>query len=237
MNKVSLTNGNKSRTFLYESGSALIYVIIAVALFGALTLTLSRQSQTGEVGTMRAEDVELAASRILTTAAQVESAVKQMTFSGSTIADLDFSLPGQAGFNAGSSVHKVFHPAGGGLSLPQLDDKAKAQISTDPPSAWYLGRFNNVEWTDSIGTDVVLVAHQISQSVCANLNEKLTGSAAIPALSGATLRDILISDSFHGGSNADFDSANCGACNNQPAMCVSDTGVTAYSFYSIILGR
>ena len=57
---------------------------------------------------MRAEDIALATTRILTVAAQVDSAVQQMTFSGSTIANLDFVLPGQAAFNTGSDIHKAF---------------------------------------------------------------------------------------------------------------------------------
>lgn len=225
---------NKART---ECGNALIYVLIAIALFAALSFTLARQTNNNqEAGTLRPEEVELAASRVLGYAAQAQSAIDQMFYTNTTIAELDFTLPGQAGFNTAPHVDKVFHPGGGGLTPGRLDPKVIAETSTNPPAGWYAGRFNNVEWTPSTGTDVLLVAHQINAEICADLNLKITGSTAIPALSTG-LNVALIDGQFHSSSNADFEVSDCPLCEGYSTLCVSDAGATTYSFYNIVAGR
>ena len=77
-----------------ESGNALIYVLIAIALFAALSFTLARQSDTGEAGTLSDERAELYATQIISYAAQTKSALDQMLFIGTDIDDLDFIAPG-----------------------------------------------------------------------------------------------------------------------------------------------
>ena len=158
------------------SGNALIYVLIAIALFGALSFTLSRQTANNqEAVTMAAEEVELSAVRVLTYSAQVENVINQMLFIGSQYDDLDFVRPGEASFDTQPLSDKVFHPSGGGLTGKALESKVVAQIDNNPPAGWYLGRFNNVEWSDTSEEDVILVAHQIRQDICSYINGTLTG--------------------------------------------------------------
>ncbi len=228
---------NKSRTKA-EAGNALIYVLIAIALFAALSFTLSRQTNNNqEAGTLRPEEVELAASRVLSYAAQAESSIDQMMYTNTTIDELDFILPGEATFDDAPLVNKVYHPGGGGLVPGKLDPKVIAQVNTTPSAGWYLGRFNNVEWTGSTGTDVILTAHQLHRDICADINLKITGSPTIPAVSGGTLQSYLVDVRFHSGSNADFEIADCIDCADYNALCVSDTGSNIYSFYNIIKAR
>lgn len=233
------SNGNKSRTFLRSSterGNALFYVLIAVALFAALSLTVSNQNNTQEAQTLGAEQVELLAAQIMGQSSQIENAIQQMTFTGSTISDLDFTLPSATGFNTGSNIHKVFHPSGGGVTLNPLDEKAIEQLSASPPAGWYLGRFNNVEWTKTTGTDVLLVAYQISEDTCASINQKITGSRSIPALSGQ-LRIFLVDEDIHPASNQDLNASDCPTCEGYSALCVSTPGLTAWAFYNIVAAR
>lgn len=185
---------------------------------------------------MTPQDIELATSRILSTAGQIESAVQQMTFSGGRIDDLDFTLPGQADFNTPPNYNKVFHPEGGGVTFPQLDSKAKAEISSDPPAGWYIGRFSNVEWSETPKEDIILTAHQISEDVCAYINEKLTGSTAIPALS-VDLNRVLIDTAYHGVGQSELNTTTCADCDGYAALCVSNNDATAFGFYSLILSR
>lgn len=241
MKAVFHSKRNKSRTFCgqqNERGGALIYVLIAVALFAALTLTLSRQNTSTDTEGMRPHDLELATGRVLATAGQIDGAIQQMTFSGSRIDALDFTLPGQAGFDTPPNRHKVFHPEGGGVTLPQLDSKVKAEVNSNPPAGWYVGRFSNVEWTEKADEeDIILTAHQISEEVCAAINEKMRGSSDIPAIASGTLAAILIDDALHSGSNSDFLIARCPDCEGINTLCISDVGGTMFSFYNIIMPR
>src|SRR5690606_25556368 len=109
---------------------------------------------------------ELYATQLISYAAQARSAIDQMLFTASTSIDqLDFTPSNDIAFDTGTLIHKVYHPQGGGLNPGKLPAEAIAQVTTDPVAGWYLGRFNNVDWTASASEDVVLIAYQISAEI------------------------------------------------------------------------
>ncbi|MGB4107577.1 MAG: hypothetical protein WBK55_07255 [Alphaproteobacteria bacterium] len=226
-----------------ERGNALIYVLIAIALFAALSMTLGRQSDTGEASDLSDDKAELYATQLISYTAQAKSALDQMIFSGGAIDDLDFALPGSGTYNAGTmadKIKRVYHPDGGGLLAARLPPAATPYTGSDPAVGWYMGRFNNVEWTKTAGTDVMLVAYGIDERVCARINEKVTGSTAIPQMSG-TIRNLMIDDVYHTGINADLTTLPgtpvCTACNKVSALCVEDQAGDIYGFYTVLLDR
>ena len=68
-----------------ERGNAMIYVIIVIALFAALTFIMSRQSDTGEGGAVTSEKVNIDVTSILQTAARVQQGIEQMTYTGAAL--------------------------------------------------------------------------------------------------------------------------------------------------------
>ena len=224
-----------------ECGNALVYVLIAIVLFAALSFTLSRQTDTGEAGELSDTRAELYATQLISYAAQAKSAVDQMIFTGANIDDLDFIDPSDPTFNSGTQKdrsNRVFHPEGGGLVKGRLPDDALAQISSNPVAGWYIGRFNNVEWTPTTADDVILTAYQIDKAICEKINEKITGSTNIPAL-GSDMNTVLVDDVFYSGTNADLTtdptgSPVCGDCHQMRSLCVQNAGQSAYSFYTVI---
>ncbi len=216
----------------------MIYVLIAVALFAALSFVLSRQTDSSESGTLAEEKIELQSTQIIQTASHIQQAVNRMAYTGSEIDDLVFTIPDDGlAYATPPHIHKVFHPEGGALTLPQLPTEAVNQVNTDPAPGWYMGSFNNVEWTQTTGTDVILVAHQIDQTICARINEKLTGSAVIPTLT-VDINKILIDATLHTNApNNDLDIAECAACDGRPTLCVSNAAGTMWSYYSVIEQR
>lgn len=230
--------GNAAR--VNERGNALIYVLIAIVLFAALSFTLGRQTDTSEAGALSDERAELRATQLISYAAQAKSVVDQMLFAGADIDDLDFMDPSDPNFNAGTQLdraNRVFHPEGGGLVLGQLPEDTIAQVDTNPVAGWYIGRFNNVEWTESPGEDVILVALQISRPVCEKINEKINGSTVIPTIVG--LRTSLVDDSFHSSTNANLltdptGTPNCAACHGIASLCVINNAGNKYAFYTVV---
>lgn len=224
----------------------MIYVIIVIALFAALSFLLTRQSDTGETGTVSREKVNIAATQIMQTAAQVQGAIQQMTFAGNaTLADIDFIPPSDATFNDPPTSLKAFHPDGGGITLPKIPPDALASGgATTPPPGWYIGRFNNVEWSapDAFGApiqDVVIVAYQITKPVCERINQQLTGDPTIPVLTTDLRMPFIESPLYHNGGNVDFMIASCTvrSCEGVPALCVENSSNNAWAFYSLILGQ
>ena len=222
-----------------ESGNALIYVLIAIALFGALSFTLARQTDSGEAGTLSNERAELFATQLISYAAQARQITDQMVFTNTDIDDLDFVLPGIAAFNTAPHIDKVYHPEGGGLMQAKIPEDIMTAGVAAPPSGWYLGRFNNVEWTASASQDVILIAYQISQEVCEKINEKINGSTAIPTMTDS-IKEVMIDDATIGygvGTNTDLTTDPgdiCPDCNNMPMLCVENQAQNAYGFYTIL---
>lgn len=229
-----------NREHNYETGNALIYVLIAIALFAALSMTMGRQNDTGEASTLAPEKAELYATQLISYAAQAKSAVDQMMFSGAKIDDLDFALPNSTDYNSGDTADKikrVYHPDGGGLMANALPDVAVDYDGTDPGPGWYMGRFNNIEWTKTAGQDVILVAYGINEIVCQKINEKVTGATDIPQM-GNTIRNLMIDDEYHTGTNTDLmtdaGTPNCAECHKMSSLCVEDQSPGIYGFYTVI---
>jgi hypothetical protein len=98
-----------------------------------------------------------------------------------------------------------------------------------------MGRFSNVEWTPTTANDVLFVAYDISQSICAALNKKITNSTAIPIISGAEAERFFVNTSYGGGGNMNFMKANCAACDGYPSLCIGDSSdAHHYTYYNII---
>ncbi len=219
-----------------QRGNALIYVLIAIALFAALSFTLSRQSGTDEASDMDASRANFYATQLISYATQAKSVVDQMTLTGTDIDAIDFILPSDPAFNTAPHIDKIYHPEGGGLSRKTLTAGAVTQNITDPVAGWYLGRFNNVEWTASVSDEVILVAYQISRLVCEQINRTVNGSIAIPTM-GDSIRQTMIDASLYTGSNTELttDAGDiCPECDRATSLCVENQGQDAYAFYTIL---
>jgi hypothetical protein len=226
-----------------ESGNALIYVLIAIALFAALSMTLGRNTDTSETASLSGDRAQIMAGQIQAYAAQVKSALDQMEFSGTSADKYIFTPPTDAAFETEDpppnpvirNIYKVYHPSGGGIvpgTLPS--DSTIASPSTDPAPGWYMGRFNNIDWTGA-AEDVVLVAYQINREICEKINNTLKGTTAIPVMTD-TIPNVFIDEAVHTGTNVDLTTGagqKCPDCHNVASLCVQDSA-GHYGFYSVV---
>lgn len=229
----NISGQHKNRKRQSERGNALVYVLIAIALFAALSFTLARNTDSNEAGTLSEDRAELYATQLISYAAQAKSSVDQMLFQGIEIDDLDFTLPEDSDFNNDPTIYKVYHPDGGGLIPTTIPQNAKNEVTSSPAPGWYMGRFNNIEWTSSTDQDVLLTAYQIAKPVCERINFTVTGNTSIPAISSGAMSDYLVPDSF----DADLTSARCPGCGDYASLCISNTSGSAFAFYSIIAAQ
>lgn len=224
-----------------QSGNATIYVLIVVALFAALAFTVTRQNDSSEGSGLSAEKADIIAAQLMAYPYQVKQAIDMMTMTGVDVSALDFTQPGQPNFDTAPNANKVYHPGGGGLIMARLPDEGVAQTSTTPVSGWYLGMFNNYEWTQSAAADVMLVAYQIKREVCERINHRLFGNTDIPAL-GSSIPALLIDKEnppgtpVHPTNNvAEFNLAQCADCKEKPAICVTDG--SRFGYFTLIINR
>lgn len=218
-----------------EGGNAMIYVLLALALIGILTASLVSQDSTGG-DDLSKDQVTFQMNEILTYASDAQASVDRMIMGGVDAGSIDFVRPNASSFNTAPNGSKLFHPAGGGLNYKSGEPEIFTGMSTPPPAGWYIVRFNNLEWTPTATQDIMAVAYQISQPVCAAINKKLTGSATIPAYTG-NLSQGFVGTLYGAGSNVNVTNATCPGCTGKPALCISNTGVTAWAFYSILEAR
>lgn len=226
-----------------QAGNAMIYVLIAIVLFAALSLIVARQGDDSESSALSTQRANIVAAQLIATSMQLKQGVDQMLYSGSNADTLDFVTPDdEPAFSAGTNqADKVFHPAGGGIILQPIPSDAVNQVSADPPARWYIGRFLNVEWTSTTAEDVIMVAHQVNEQVCRSINEKILGSPT-PLISSINPRDILIDDVAHNGSNpGTWLTASCPTCAGKISACMVGPseipGRNIYSFYSLVISR
>lgn len=220
-----------------NSGNAVVYVLIALALFGALSLTLSRQSEQADSSELDAQLVELYSTKTIQYANTAKNVIDQMLSYGTSITELDFVLPSQSSFDDSPYLHKLYHPSGGGLNYTRAESEIFSGTGADPAPGWHIG-YNDVEWTPSTTEDVILTAHLIDESICAALNEKMSGSPDIPTVLGTgEPKDYLIDDSLHTSTNATFTSVVCSDCDGYPSYCVTNTAGDEWTFYNILVAR
>lgn len=219
-----------------QSGNVMVYILIALALIAALTVALSRQSDTGgdDLSHEQAEILSAQAMGYVTTVANI---VNQMVITGIEPQDIDFVRPDASAYNTPPHWQKIFHPDGGGLILQTAGSSLFPSSTATPAPGWYLGRFNNIIWTPSSAPDIILAAHNIPEGVCARINRKITGSADIPTISARPLADYFVDASVSGGgSNSPLTVSACAECEERAALCVADGPRTQFTFYTIIEG-
>lgn len=210
-----------------ESGNALIYVLVAIVLFAALSFTLTRSTDTDEAAYLDDDRAELYASEIIAYAATAQSAVNQMLFSGSSIDDLDFILPSDANFDTGSDIHKLFHPQGGGLNYRAL----RSEQVVDSTGGIYVTK-KNVEWTASTGTDAVLAFYRLRNAICTKLSVKIDNTLHAPS-NVNVIDNIFVNQ----GDSDILNTTTCPTCEDKFTAVIENSANSSCTFYTVLADR
>ncbi len=224
----------KNKT-LSQRGNAMIYVLIALALFGFLTMTLSRSNDQADGQDIDDEQAALYATELIEYVASAQNAVDMMVASGSEINDLNFVNPTSVGFNTTPPKHynKVYHPQGGGLSYKGNSyDEAFFSGGT---RGWQNMTVTNVEWTSTPAHDIIFTFMDINPKLCAYINKKITDSIIIPTSNAVSFNSLFRENAS--GTPVDFIVADCANCEGFPSLCISNSTATQFHFYNIIAAQ
>ena len=221
------------------SGNILFLILIAVALFAALSYaaTYSNRNSSSSSNT---ESFLIASSEIVQFGASLESAITRMRIQNKCAAtDISFERPPFDGSDADYvngaspadfSCH-VFHPNGGrtvAVTVPQNanDGRDWAYIETR-----VLGIGADQTACAPSCHELVLVLGGLTQGVCQNINRKLIGNTTIPVQDdGTNYENKKYDGTFNAG--ADIDGGAAGV----PSMCTEDAG-GVYYYYRVLLER
>lgn len=231
-----------------EKGNVLFLILIAVALFAALSYAVTQSTRSGS-GTADAEQALLSGASMTQHPTAMRTSIIRMVLGGIDISNIVFDAP--ANFASMSDLEAaVFHPTGGGAVFQQ----APADIMAGTAQGTW---FYNANWDIPLigidgggGNDLIAFLPGISSAVCRNVNEEFsldtTGctmtDGIIPDLDASTtqanIRDNYTEgDTFPVGDQEDITSVGCTVFSGQPSGCFNDTDNNEYVFYSVLLER
>lgn len=238
-----------------ENGNVLFLILIAVALFAALSYAVTQSTRSG-TGTADKEQALLSSASMTQYPTAMRTSIIRMVLGGTDVSNIYFNAP--ANFSDLSDVGTgVFHPLGGGAVFQQAPADVMAGASQ---GTWFF----NANWDvpeigidGPNGNDVIAFLPNVSSVVCLSVNEELAINTAgclmsdglIPDLDAVntTEANIRYSHTFGLGDSTTFPSGDqenisstgtgCNAFNGQPSACFYDSDSDEYVFYSVLLER
>jgi hypothetical protein len=245
----------KKREFNTESGNVLFLILIAVALFAALSYAVTSSTNSGG-GNANDESTLVNSASITQYPAGIKTAMIRMQVSrgvATPAADSDLT-DGDDGFlfnkpadfddvQTADEYRAVFHPNGGGASYVS----AASGVLTEGAAGDWL--FNMDFEVEDIGTtaagipgnDIIAFLPDVTSSICDRLNEEV-GIASTPVLSGA----ISITDNLEVDSNISTANPAANAIGTQlgaadldgsPYGCFRNGAGNEYVYYHVLIER
>ncbi len=168
-----------TKTHKNERGNVLFLILIAVALFAALSYAVTSSSRSG--GGNASDETSLVKSAQITQypSSVRTSIIRMMVSNGVDATDLEFNAPSDFADCTGAPTtysQCVFHPAGGGASMITMSTDVMAGASA---GIWYftanyeIADIGTSEGGDPAGNDIIAFLPGISDGVCARINEEL----------------------------------------------------------------
>lgn len=185
-----------------QNGNALWFILLVVALFGALTATLSRNtSSVNQAGNI--EQARVKAASILRYSTAVQTAINQMMLRGISENELDFEEFGEdhTNTNCENDDCKVFNTSGGGLSYRKLSSVISEDLDTDTnwiASAQNLVYLAGCDEKSSDCTDLLLIAPNIPRALCMQINtlQNITNTNNEPPKASVFLTNIAFDGTY-----------------------------------------
>lgn len=178
----------KNKNFGSENGSAIVWILVAVALFAALNFAFSGNSRNS-TSMLDDAEAEAYANQIIQYGNEVKQAVKRLQLRGCSDTEISFENNIISGYTnpnspADKSCH-VFDIAGGGLNWKEVPSNA---LDSSFSSSNGFGNFlfpNSVK-VEGIGTtcenddcvELMITTAYLTKKICEQMNETLNISSA-----------------------------------------------------------
>ena len=235
-----------------ETGNVLFIILIAVALFAALSYAVTQSTRGGGAGADKESNlVDSAVLQQFT--AGLRGAITRMTVNGVAQTDLEFNPPSDFSNLTSPSVG-VFHPTAGTIIYELSPTGVMDQAGSNPDGKWIFTMnfevkniVTNVPGS-SDGNDILAMLPGVKKVICEQINLKLgLPISPFPTVTGVTYSSDLISnynayymdndyvvpssEIIIGGGAADS------ALEGTNEGCYYESVAAAYVYYSVIAGR
>lgn len=241
-----------------ESGNVLFLILIAVALFAALSYAVTQSTRSG-AGDTASETNLISSAQLTQYPAGIRTSVVRMLIGGVAVDDLLFNSPSD--FGAGKDIPEgdaleqraVFHPQGGNATY-QFAPLDVLSIPSPIPANYEAGQwFYNAEVqiqnigltsaTTNAGNDIVAFLPYVSTGICRRMNEEVGMSATtIPEDADIAIADVKKSIVDTSSPSTDFQTASGLILNGdgneligQPFGCFATSDATPVNVYYHVL--
>lgn len=211
-----------------ESGSAIIYIFIGVALFGALMFMFSRGGSQN-TSSLTGQQSSISASDYISRGRSLESGVQKVINAGCSENEISFDPPpytANTNSNAPTDYHcHVFHPNGG---------KMNSELFSD----WKFSSHASIDQAGTDYTEIIGYVDGLDATICQKINDLLeNGFTTIPVESG-----YVFDAQFDGTSPTDLGTVSWivsadTAARNKTSGCIDTDTHTPYIYYSTVLVR
>jgi len=234
---VSKSSGTIQRAS--ERGNVLFLILIAVALFAALSYAVTQSTRSGGGDASRETNLVNAAG-VTQYPAAIKTAITRMVVSNGTDPDsLLFNPP--SSFTAFTTTYPatngVFHPTGGGATFV---DAPASVMQSNAPGTWYFNGENQVTNIGTSGTlsastaDVIAFLPGVKKAVCDSIHGKLGMSTTYVTLTGININTNMdVADPNIDAGGGTITGANL---DGQPQGCFMQPANT-YIYYHVIVER
>lgn len=226
-----------------QSGSAIVWVLVMVALFAALSYVVSSGFRAGE-SNLSKEKVDLIATEILDYAQSIKQAVQTLQINGCNETEISFQANNNSGNynNTYSPVDKschVFDPNGGSLLYITPNPNG---LDNDRSAEHLYGRyFFNGQTTienlgDNLKDDLLIITSWLKEDVCKAINRKLFSETTI-VLEPASFANISSFFGVFDYANSNINLSSNTKQNGATAACFESTNHGGYHFFHALIVR
>ncbi len=225
-----------------QDGNVLFLILIAVALFAALSYAVTSSTRTGG-GAAEGETNLISSAQITQYPSAVSTAVVRMFISGSAVDEIRFNRPSEYD-DLDTTDIGVFHPSGG--SATYIPAPADVMVGSSPGQWVFNGGLEipDIGLSGAGGNDIIAYLVGIKQSICSKINEEHGLGSAIPTLDAN--RDALFTTRMYDDGSSDYvlpttdqpdiDDGS-GAFDGQPFGCFQNPTTNDYVYYHVIVER
>ncbi len=236
MNVMS-THTKKSTIRQNESGVVFVYILLAIALFAALSYAVS-DNKGGSTNIFTDEQARLAAQEIIDYGNNVANAVQKLRLRGCSETEISFQNNVVSGYNNGTNTTcQVFHEDGGNINFPTFNETSY-DLNAPVIDRISFNGDNQIIDNGSGDSELIFFNSAIKQNICENINNILHDNQA--AFTGG---DITVgSTKFTGSYSGSPDTMCGGSADSTTTGCCHETvgcggGGECYHFYQVLLAR
>lgn len=240
-----------------ERGNVLFLILIAVALFAALSYAVTQSTRSGG-GDASGETALIGSAQITQYPASVRTSLVRMIIGGSDVRQLQFNAPADFGNctqdGAGLNSLCVFHPDGGGATFVESPPDIMA---TGANGTWSINGENEINLVgtstagDTVGdatADVIAFLSDITSTICQKINDELGITGNIPTETGIVFSSATMVSNAAGPAGEASDFTETGATigsptgtdvaslDGQPFGCFQQPAGT-YHYYHVLIER